>query len=52
MAYPEPTPVLKGKAAQNLLEELKDSESVGKATGRWNGSIATYDRLRPKRSTG
>ncbi len=48
LAYPEPTPVVKGKAARELLEELERSEKPGGATKRWAGSKELYKKLRPK----
>ena len=47
MAYPEPTPVLKEKAAKELLEHL-NSKSVRTATNAWDGSRELYSKLRPK----
>jgi hypothetical protein len=48
MAYPEPTPVLKGRAAKELLEELGKDHRVARKNKRWAGSKATYSKLRPK----
>ena len=47
MTLPEPTPVLKGKAAKELLEHL-NSKSEGTATKAWDGSRELYSKLRPK----
>ena len=49
MTYPEPTPVLKGKAAKDLLKYL-NTWSERPATKAWNGSRETYSKLRPKDS--
>lgn len=50
MAYPEPTPVLKGKAAKELIEKLQRSEKTGRVNRRWAGSRELYEQLRPSDS--
>ena len=52
MAYPEPTPVLKGKAAKELLEELRKEPKRARARARWAGSRETFRKLRPKEIEG
>ena len=48
MAYPEPTPVLKGKAAKELLESLERKGGPARKNKRWVGSKKSYAQLRPK----
>jgi hypothetical protein len=48
VAYPEPTPVLKGKAAKELLEDLEKSHKAARKNKRWAGSRVLYARLSPK----
>jgi hypothetical protein len=48
LAYPEPTPVLKGKAAKELLEELGRAHKPARSNKRWAGSKEAYEKLRPK----
>jgi hypothetical protein len=45
LAYPEPTPVLKGKAAKELMDELRRSDRPARATKRWVGSREVFEKL-------
>jgi len=48
LAYPEPTPVLKGKAARELLDGLEKFELTPEKKRRWKGSRALFEKLQPK----
>ena len=48
MAYPPPVPVVKGKAARELLEDLDRSKPKSAKNPHWKGSKALYQKLRPK----
>lgn len=48
MAYPEPTPVVKGKAAKQLVEDIRRADREPKPNARWQGSRESYEKLRPK----
>jgi hypothetical protein len=48
VAYPEPIPVLKGKAAEELLEKLNHAEKHPRKDNKWAGSRKIYQKLRPK----
>lgn len=51
VAYPEPIPVLKGKAAEELLEKLNRAEKHPRKDAKWAGSRKIYQKLRPKDET-
>lgn len=46
MAYPDPVPALKGKAARGMAEALKKSRRSAKKNPRWLGSRETFNKLR------
>lgn len=48
VAYPEPTPVVKGKGAKKLLEDIRRSEKAPRGGSKWKGSRELYAKLRPK----
>lgn len=48
MAYPEPTPVVKGKAAKQLIEDLRNADKAPRRKSQWAGSREVYHKLRPK----
>lgn len=48
VAYPEPTPVVKGKAAKQLIEDLRNADKAPRKKSQWAGSREVYHKLRPK----
>ena len=51
MAYPEPIPVLKGKAAGELVSKLFRVAKPPKKNAKWAGSREVYRKLRPRDET-
>jgi hypothetical protein len=45
MAYPEPTPAVKGKAAREIRDELA-RKHPRRASGRWKGAKQTFEALK------
>jgi hypothetical protein len=48
MAYPPPTPVVKGKAAEKLIEEMERTDKNSHMHSKWKGSREVYEALKPK----
>jgi hypothetical protein len=48
MAYPEPTPVLKGKAAEEFLKRLESFKLNEEQKRLYRGAIKYYEKLCPK----
>jgi hypothetical protein len=51
VAYPEPIPVLKGKAAEELVSKLFRVAKPPKKNEKWVGSREVYLKLRPRNGT-
>ena len=50
MAYPEPTPVLKGKDAEEFLHRLETLKMTEEQKRLYRGAIKYYEEIRPKSS--
>jgi hypothetical protein len=48
MAYPEPTPVLRGKDAKEFVKKLDSFQLDSSQKARWKGARETYQKLKPK----
>ena len=48
MAYPEPTPVLKGKDAEEFLRRLETVRMTERQKRLYRGAIRYYEEHRPK----
>ena len=51
MAYPEPIPLVKGKAAKELVSKLFRATRFPKKNAKWVGSREVYRTLRPPDET-
>ena len=50
MTYPEPIPILKGKAAEEFLRRLGTVRMTERQKRLYRGAIRYYEERRPKRS--
>lgn len=48
VSYPEPIPVMKGKAAKELMSKLRRATRSPKKNAKWAGSRKVYLKLRPR----
>ena len=48
VAYPEPIPVVRGKAAKELVDKLRRAAKSPKKNAKWAGSREVYLKLRPR----
>jgi hypothetical protein len=48
MAYPEPTPALRGKDAKEFVKKLDHFKLTSAQKARLKGSRETYRKLKPK----